>query len=246
MAATWRGRRQGRENLYEGNLEGKGIEMAENIRVLIVDDHAVVREGLRALITVRSGIEVAGEAADGEEAVALAAALQPDVILLDLVMPNKGGLEAIAEIKQQDAQARILVLTSFSEDAQVFSAIKAGALGYLLKDASPQDLLQAIQDVHQGKSSLHPNIALKVIQELNRPPQDLPPTEEPLTERELEILKLVAQGLSNQEIADALVISERTVGTHVSNILHKLHLANRTQAALYALRTGLASLDEEP
>lgn len=219
--------------------------MSENIRILIVDDHAIVREGLRALVTTRAGMEVVGEAEDGAGAIVQAIQLKPDVILLDLVMPGMGGIEAIGEIKRQNPEARILVLTSFSEDAQVFSAIKAGALGYLLKDASPHDLLQAIQDVHQGRSFLHPNIALKLIQELNRPPQDLPPTDEPLSERELEVLKLVAQGFSNQEIAAELVISERTVGTHVSNILQKLQLANRTQAALYALRRGLASLDEE-
>ena len=217
----------------------------ETISVLIVDDHAVVREGLRALITIKPGMEVVGEAADGEQAVQRARSLRPDVILLDMVMPRKNGIEAITEIKQENPEARILVLTSFADDAQVFPAIKAGALGYLLKDSSPQELLQAIRDVYQGKSSLHPNIALKLIQELNRPAQDLPPTEEPLTERELEVLRLVAQGLPNQEISEILVISERTVGTHVSNILGKLHLANRTQAALYALRRGLAALDSD-
>lgn len=213
------------------------------IRILITDDHAVVREGLRALIGIQSEMEVVGEAEDGNGAVELARSLQPDVILLDLVMPNKNGIEAIQEIKGENPDAHILVLTSFADDAQVFPAIKAGALGYLLKDSSPQELLSAIRDVHGGKPSLHPNIALKVIQELNRPAQDLPPTEEPLTDRELDVLSLVAKGLSNLEISEKLVISERTVGTHVSNILDKLHLANRTQAALYALRKGIASLD---
>ena len=213
------------------------------IRILITDDHAVVREGLRALIGIQPEMTVVGEAEDGNEAVELARSLQPDVILLDLVMPNKSGIEAIQEIKGENPDAHILVLTSFADDAQVFPAIKAGALGYLLKDSSPQDLLSAIRDVHRGKPSLHPNIALKVIQELNRPSQDLPPTEEPLTDRELDVLNLVAKGLSNLEISEKLVISERTVGTHVSNILDKLHLANRTQAALYALRKGIASLD---
>jgi NarL family two-component system response regulator LiaR len=215
---------------------------AEHIRVLIADDHAVVREGLNALIISEPGIEVVGEAADGVEAVRLACALQPDVILLDLVMPHKGGLEAIAEIKQDNPEARILVLTSFAEDDKVFPAIKAGALGYLLKDTLPHELLQAIRDTYRGESSLHPAIARKLVQELNRP-SDLPPAREPLTERELEVLKLVAQGLSNQEIADKLAIGERTARTHVVNILSKLHLANRTQAALYALREGWADLE---
>ena len=141
-----------------------------------------------------------------------------------------------------DAGARILVLTSFAEDDKVFPAIKAGALGYLLKDASPSELLQAIRDVYRGEPSMHPTIARKLMRELRRP-AELPPTEEPLTERELEVLQLVARGLSNQEIADELFVSERTVRTHVSNILGKLHLANRTQAALYALREGLARLE---
>ena len=217
--------------------------MTETIHILIADDHAIVREGLRALIDTERGMELVGEAADGVEAVLRARSLQPDVILLDLVMPRKDGIEAIGEIKQENPEARILVLTSFAEDDKVFPAIKAGALGYLLKDSSPQELLQAIREVYRGESSLHPAIARKVIGELKRPPENLPPTEEPLTEREVEVLSLVARGLSNQEIADRLVVSERTVRTHVSNILGKLHLANRTQAALYAVREGLASLD---
>jgi NarL family two-component system response regulator LiaR len=218
--------------------------MAESIRVLIVDDHAVVREGLRALIDVDPGLELVGEAADGVEAVQKARSLQPDVILLDLVMPRKSGIEAIGEIKQENPGARILVLTSFAEDDKVFPAIKAGALGYLLKDSSAQELLLAIRDVYQGEPTMHPTIARRLMRELQRPP-DLPPTEDPLTEREVEVLRFVAQGLSNQEIADVLVLSERTVRTHVTNILTKLHLANRTQAALYALREGLARLDGE-
>jgi len=218
--------------------------MTEDIRILIADDHAVVREGLRALIDVEPGMELVGEAADGIEAVQKARTLQPDVILLDLVMPRKDGIEAIGEIKGENPDARILVVTSFAEDDKVFPAIKAGALGYLLKDSSPQELLRAIRDVHQGEPSMHPTIARKLMRELQRPP-DLPPTGEPLTEREAEVLSLVARGLSNQEIGDRLFISERTVRTHVSNILSKLHLANRTQAALYALREGLASLDTE-
>ncbi len=216
--------------------------MSDRIRILIVDDHAIVREGQRALIDTEPGMDVVGEAADGNEAVALAHSLQPDVILLDLIMPHKDGIKAIEEIKEQDPQARILVLTSFAEDENVYAAIKAGAQGYLMKDASPQDILAAIRDVHRGEPSMDPSIAQKLMRELQRS-SDLPPSEEPLTEREVEVLKLLAQGLQNKEIAEALVISERTVSTHVSNILGKLHLANRTQAALYALKEGLARLD---
>lgn len=215
----------------------------ERIGVFLADDHAVVRAGLEALIGTEEQMTVVGTAADGEEAIAKVALLNPDVILLDLQMPRKSGIEAISAIKAHDPEARILVLTSFSEDDKVFAAIKAGASGYLLKDATPEELLQAIRQVHSGKSSLAPEIARKVIQELNRP-TSLPPTEEPLTEREVEILQLVARGYSNQQIAETKVISERTARTHISNILAKLHLANRTQAALYALRHGLAPLDE--
>jgi NarL family two-component system response regulator LiaR len=219
-------------------------ETDETIRVIIADDHAIVREGLFHLISNRPDIEIVGEAKDGTQAVKLARTLQPDVILLDLIMPRMDGIAAINAIKRENPDARILVLTSFAEEEKVFAAIRAGALGYLLKDSSPLALIDAIYDVHRGDSSLHPSIARKLIRELNRPP-DLPPTEDPLTEREVEVLKLVAQGLTNQEIADRLYISPRTVGVHVGHILNKLHLANRTQAALFALREGLASLDEE-
>ena len=216
--------------------------MTERIRILIADDHAVVRHGLRALIATEPDLELVGEAADGVEAVELTAQLRPDVILMDMAMPRKTGLEAIYDIKRDDPQARVLVLTSFAEDDHIFPAIKAGATGYLLKDAAPRELLQAIRDVERGEVSLHPTIARKLVGELKRPP-DLPPAEEQLTEREVQVLGLVARGLSNQEIADQLVIGERTVRTHVSNILGKLHLANRTQAALYAQREGLAHLE---
>ena len=217
----------------------------ETIRVLIADDHAVVREGLRWLISTEPGMEVVGEAANGTEAAEKARSLQPDVILLDLVMPCKDGIEAIGEIVAEHTAARILVLTSFAEDEKVFAAVKGGALGYLMKDSSPQDLMKAIRDVYHGEPSMDPFIAQKLMRELQRTAKqpDLPPTERPLTEREVAVLKLVARGLSNQEIADELVVSERTVRTHVTNVLDKLHLANRTQAALYALREGLAHLE---
>jgi NarL family two-component system response regulator LiaR len=210
----------------------------EPIRTLIIDDHAIVREGLRTLIGTEPGMEVVGEAEDGVEAVQKACNLKPDVILLDMVMPRMDGLEAIEEIKHKCPEVHILVLTSFSDDEMVFPAIKAGALGYLLKNTAPERLLNAIRDVHQGKPSMSSDIARKLMLELQRP-SDFPPTEEPLTEREMGILRLVAQGLTNQEIAESLVIGVGTVRTHVSNILAKLHLANRTQAALYALREGL-------
>jgi NarL family two-component system response regulator LiaR len=216
--------------------------MSTSIRILIADDHAVVREGLRALIDTEPGMELVGEAADGAEAVEKAQALKPDVILLDLVMPHKDGIAAIEEIKEEDPDAHILVITSFAEDDKVFAAIKAGALGYLLKDASPDELLRAVREVHRGEPSMQPSIAHKVMRELQRA-SSLPPTEDPLTEREVEVLRLVTQGLTNQEIAEKLFVSERTVRAHVSNILGKLHLANRTQAALYALREGIADLD---
>jgi NarL family two-component system response regulator LiaR len=215
--------------------------MGQKIRILIADDHAIVREGLRALIATEPDLELVGEATDGIQAVSKAQALRPDVILLDLMMPRMDGVEAINEIKKSWQEARIIVLTSFSDDEKVFSAIRSGALGYLLKDSSPSDLLQAISTVANGEGFLSPAIASKVMREINQPPK-LPPTQDPLTEREVEILQLVAQGLTNDGIAEKLVVSERTVRTHVSNILAKLQLANRTQAALYALKEGLASL----
>ena len=217
--------------------------MTSPIRVLIADDHAIVRKGIRALLATEADIEVVGEAADGKEAVEKAERLHPDVILMDLVMPGMDGIEATRRITTRQPEIRILVLTSFAEDEKVFPALKAGALGYLLKDAGPEELVRAIRQVYCGESSLHPAIARKVLQELSRPSEQ-PPTPEPLTERELEVLRLIAKGKSNREIAEELVISEATVRTHVSNILGKLQLASRTQAALYALREGIAELSE--
>ena len=214
------------------------------ITVFHADDHALVRGGVRGLLLTEPDIELVGEAGNGYEAVEKVLELEPDVILLDLHMPQKGGVEAIGEIRDAMPEAKILVLTSFATDEDVFPAVKAGALGYLLKDSSPQDLLQAIRDVYNGQLSLDPAVAQKVMGELRKPPRS-PLTEEPLTQREVEILKYVAEGLTNQKIADKLVVSERTVRAHVSNVLAKLHLANRTQAAVYALREGIASLDDQ-
>lgn len=219
--------------------------MTGPIRIVIADDHTIVRKGIRAVLRNLPDIEVVGEASNGWEAIARVNELQPDVVLMDLVMPQLDGIEAIRRLQIDQPQVRILVLTSFSSEDKIFPAIKAGALGYHLKDSGPEELVQAIREVYGGESSLHPVIARKVLQELSHPSEH-PPTPDPLTPREVEVLRFVAQGRSNQEIADALVISETTVRTHVSNILSKLHLASRTQAALYALREGLASLEDAP
>jgi two-component system, NarL family, response regulator LiaR len=219
--------------------------MAAPIRVLIVDDHEIVRKGIRALLATKRDIQVVGEAKDGAEAVTQAQTLHPDVILMDLMMPKLNGIQATREITSGQPGARVLVLTSFAADEQVFPAIQAGALGYLLKDSGPLELVQAIRQVYRGEPSLDPSVARKVLSELSTPPQK-PLTPDPLTAREMEILRLVAQGKSNKEIAGNLVIAEETVHTHVSNILNKLHLASRTQAALYALKEGYASMDDIP
>jgi NarL family two-component system response regulator LiaR len=218
--------------------------MSEPIRLLIVDDHVFVRKGIRALLATEEDIQVIGEAGDGREALDKIEDLEPDVILLDLLMPKMEGVEVIERVMVDNPQARFLVLTSFVADDKVFPAIKAGALGYLLKDSDPEELVQAIHQVYRGESSLSPVIARKVLQEISRP-TDRELSEDPLTDREVEILQHIAKGESNREIAEALVLSEATVRTHVSNILGKLHLASRTQAALYALRKGLAPLDED-
>jgi len=213
----------------------------EGIKVLIVDDHNVVRKGIRALLETEPGITVVGEAGDGEDAVHKALALKPDVVLMDLVMPKLDGVRATRELKEKLPGVKILVLTSFAEDKRIVEAIEAGALGYLLKDSSPEDLLRAIREVHRGESSLHPKVAQRLISRLRGGEREREWKE--LSERELAVLRLIARGLSNREIAKELGISEPTVRTHVSNILRKLHLKSRTQAALYALREGLASLE---
>src|SRR5512136_661763 len=227
--------------------------MKKPIRILLVDDHAIVRDGIRSLLKTQPDMEVVGEADNGQAAVSMAGSLAPDVVLMDLVMPGMDGIEAIRRIVDGRPESRILVLTSFSAEDKVFPAIKAGAMGYLLKDCDSEELVRSILQVHCGESSLHPKIARMLLQEMTAPrvegSTEPPPhpgqsIADPLTERELEVLKLVAHGKSNQEIADELVVSEGTVRTHVSNILGKLHLASRTQATLFALREGLTSLDD--
>jgi NarL family two-component system response regulator LiaR len=213
------------------------------IKVLVVDDQNIVRKGIRALLEQVDGINVIGEASNGEEAVEQAKRLAPDVILMDLMMPKMDGIEAIREIKARQSSAKIIALTSFVTEDKVFPAIKAGAMGYLLKDSEPEDLITAIRKVNRGEPSLHPVVAKMVLEEISQPVKQ-PLTPEPLTEREVDIVRLVAQGLSNRQIAEQLVIGEATVRTHVGNVLNKLHLANRVQATLYALKEGITSLDE--
>lgn len=210
------------------------------IRILIADDHAVVREGLRTMLEPKSDMELVGEAVDGQDVITQALQLRPDVILMDLVMPIKDGLQAIREILASLPETHILVLTSFSEEGRVIAAVRAGACGYMLKDSSPQELVSAIRDVFNGKMYLYPGMSKKTFQKLIQ--SQTTTTNDLLTEREIEVLRLIAGGLTNQEIAEKLQIGEGTVRFHNNNILAKLKLTNRTEAALYALREGLASL----
>jgi NarL family two-component system response regulator LiaR len=239
-------------NLSESPADG--LDREESIRVLIVDDHAVVRQGLRTFLELQGdvpagapsglSIQVVGEAANGAEAVTLVRNLRPDVVLLDLVMPEMDGIEATPKIIEHSPHSRVIILTSFGEEERVFPAIRAGAQGYLLKDIAPTDLVRAVQAVHLGQVQLHPDIArtlMLAVAAKEELPASQPATPfEELTERELEVLGLIAGGLNNREIADKLVISAKTVKTHVSSILSKLHLEDRTQAAIYALRHGMA------
>jgi len=221
---------------------------AEKIRVLIVDDHAMVRQGLRTFLELQTQsalpIEVTGEAANGLEAVKMAKQTQPDIVLLDLVMPEMDGLQATSKIIETSPHSRVIILTSFGEEDKVLPAIRAGAQGYLLKDIPPAELVQAVREAYQGKVQLHPEVARKLMslaaaKDEPKTSHSLTEAENSLTDREQEVLQLIADGMNNREIADKLVISEKTVKTHVSNILNKLHLDDRTQAAIYALRHGL-------
>jgi len=207
---------------------------SDNISVIIVEDHAIVRQGLRTYLELQPDIEVVGEASNGVEAIALTRETLPDIVLMDLVMPQADGVEATRAITGLSPSTRVIVLTSFSEDEKVFASIKAGAQGYLMKDVLPSELVRAIRTVHRGDAQLDPEIARKLMQEFTNPQPTTPKHD--LTERELEVLRLIAQGKSNKDISDDLVLSEKTVKTHVSNILQKLHLSDRTQAAVYALR----------
>jgi len=213
--------------------------MADVISVLIADDHPFVRHGLRSYLDTLDDVEVVGEAPDGFEAVALASQLLPDVVLMDLVMPELDGVAATRAIREASPTTKVIVLTSFADDEMVFPAIKAGATGYLLKDVRPSELAEAVRKASRGEALLAPPVAARLMQEV----AGERPAATGLTDRELEVLRLIARGMSNKQIAHQLVVSEKTVKTHVSNILAKLHLADRTQAALYAVREGLARLD---
>lgn len=213
--------------------------MTEAVTVLLVDDHRVVRQGVRAFLDAQPDIEVIGEASSGEEAVEVARERPPDVVLMDLIMPGMDGVEATRQVKQVSPRTQVIVLTSYHQDEHIFPAIRAGALSYLLKDVEPTALAEAVRQAAAGEATLHPQVAARVVQEIHGSREEaLNPFTE-LTDREMEVLRLIAAGMSNSDIAAELVISERTVKSHVSNILSKLHLADRTQAAVFAWREGI-------
>ncbi len=218
------------------------IPSTNKIKVLIVDDHQVVRQGLRTFLELHEDIDVVGEAGDGVAAVEMVQQLAPDVVLMDLVMPRLDGIGATRQVKALGGTTRVIALTSFTEDDKVFPAIQAGASSYLLKDVSPDDLVEAIRAVHRGEARLNPNIARKLMEQVAQQagPKRESPAEE-LTERELEVIRLVAKGYSNQVIGQELFISDKTVKTHISNILGKLNLEDRTQLAIYAIKNGLVN-----
>jgi NarL family two-component system response regulator LiaR len=213
--------------------------MTEPIAVMIVDDHAVVRQGIRALLEAEGGFQVAGEAGSGGEAALLAADLAPDVVLMDLVMPEMDGVTATRLIKQRSPRSQVIVLTSYHEDEHIYPAIRAGALSYLLKSVGLDELVGAVRKAARGEATLHPHVAARLAQELHGAPAGTRWLYDTLSEREREVLGLIATGLSNAQIAERLVISERTVKSHVNNILSKLQVADRTQAAIFAWREGV-------
>jgi DNA-binding NarL/FixJ family response regulator len=217
-------------------------EAKVTIKVMLVDDHEVVRKGLLYLLAAQSDMEVVGEAGQGQAAVSLAKILQPDVVLMDLIMPGMDGIEAIQQLRGECPNTKVIVLTSFSGSDHVLPAIRAGAQGYLLKDVHPDELIRAIRGVHQGHAQLHPSATDQLMAHVTSPVQEKPGkgAADELTPRELEVLRHIAGGMSNKEIAAAFGIAEKTVKTHVTNLLSKLGLADRTQAAVYAVRNGLA------
>jgi DNA-binding NarL/FixJ family response regulator len=210
--------------------------MPDCIRVLVVDDHAVVREGLRTFLRLQEGIDVVGEAGDGLEAVSEAGRLTPDVVLMDLEMPRLGGVEAMQQIREARTETRVIVLTSFGDDEKLLPAVRAGAAGYLLKSAPPQEVVRAIRAAHDGDAVIDPKAAGRLLEALAR----TPPATQPLTARERDVLTCVCRGMSNKAIARELGLAQNTVKTHVGHILAKLGVTDRTQAALLALREGLA------
>jgi NarL family two-component system response regulator LiaR len=212
---------------------------AESISLLIVDDHAIVRQGIRAFLETQPAITVVADVGSGVEAIRQSAELAPDVALVDLIMPEMDGVETTRQLKHASPRTQIIVLTSYHQDEHIFPAIRAGALSYLLKDVSPPDLIEAVRKAARGEAVLHPRVAARVVQEIRGAPRDAFNPFTDLSERELEVLKLIADGANNTEIAERLVISEKTVKSHVSNILSKLHVADRTQAAVYAWREGI-------
>lgn len=213
--------------------------MPEPITVLIVDDHSMVRQGIRAFLEAQADILIVGEAASGKEAVRQVQEYIPDVVLMDLVMPGMDGVESTREVRQVSPRTQVVVLTSYHEDEHIFPALQAGALSYTLKDIRSEELIEIIRKAAQGESVLHPRVATRVIQEVRDARRHVPPIFADLTNRELDVLRLLAEGLSNAAIAEKLVISEKTVKGHISNIFSKLHMADRTQAAVFAWQQGL-------
>jgi DNA-binding NarL/FixJ family response regulator len=218
--------------------------MSNPITVILVDDHEVVRNGVRAYLDTLPDYQVVGEASSGEQALSLVTELIPDIVLMDLIMPGMDGVETIRRIKKTSPRTQVVVLTSYHEDVHIFPALKAGAISYILKDMKMEKLVEALHRAAQGEVTLHPRVAVRVLQNIRGENADAEPLFTELTERELDVLKLIANGLTNSQIADQLIISENTVKGHVSNILSKLHVADRTQVAVYAWQKGIVHRDQ--